>query len=254
MYGKDELEHIYGEWMGEDIPQSKATYEMMDFLESRCDNVVKPKLFHRYDDLTEEEKEYLHLSAKIVACHQKLNMMQFARKHAIESRKEFETTQNMCCPALFGVDRTQILFYTESVVLFARNALDIAATFFAKLLLNVRTDSFNDLTKKLINVKTDKYAAFKNYFEFIGEDSAHAFRLLCGVTKGRALRDIIVHQTNIDIEYSEYKEKSEKEKLFVFVKDVPVFEFDEFLTNLCDGVEEILMFMIGETCRLNAKE
>ena len=216
--------------------------------------ILKNPSFHRYDDLTEEEKEYLHLSAKIVACHQKLNMMQFARKHAIESRKEFETTQNMCCPALFGVDRTQILFYTESVVLFARNALDIAATFFAKLLLNVRTDSFNDLTKKLINVKTDKYAAFKNYFEFIGEDSAHAFRLLCGVTKGRALRDIIVHQTNIDIEYSEYKEKSEKEKLFVFVKDVLVFEFDEFLTNLCDGVEEILMFMISETCRLNAKE
>ena len=40
MYGKDELEHIYGEWMGEDIPQSKATYEMMDFLICIIDSSV----------------------------------------------------------------------------------------------------------------------------------------------------------------------------------------------------------------------
>lgn len=252
MNGSGELEHIYEEWMGEGIPQSKATYEMMDYLEKHYSSLSIS--LRRVSDLSEIEKEYLHLHTKVAACHQKLNMMQYARKNAIEYRKEFETTQNMCCPALFGLDRTKLLFYTESVILFARNALDIAATFFAKFLLNVRTDSFNDLSRKLINAQSEKYASFKNYFELVGDDSVHAFRLLCGVTKGRALRDIIVHQTNITIEYSEYKEGSEKEKLFVFVKNVPYFEFDEFLTNLCDGVEEILMFMISETRRFSTEK
>lgn len=254
MRGKAELEHIYGDWMGENIPQSHATYEMMDFLETKYSGLVQTRLFQGVDaNSSDDEKDYLYLCAKITACHQKLNMMQFARKNAIESRREFETTQNMCVPSLFGLDRTRILFYTESAILFARNALDIAATFFSKLLLDGRMDSFNDLSKKLINAQTEKFAAFQHYFNSVGENPIHAYRLLCGVTKGRALRDIIVHQTNINIEYFEYRENSEKEKLFVIVKDAPISEFDEFLTNLCDGVEEILQFMIDETRKLTIK-
>lgn len=164
--------------------------------------------------------------------------------------KKFETTQNMNFPALFGTDRTKILFYIESTVLLARNVLDVAATFFARLLLNRRTDSFNDLSKRLLKEKQQEYMPLQQYFNAAGDNPTHTYRLLCGVTRGRSLRDIIIHQTNIRIEYLEYRENSEKEKLFVIIKDTPPIEFDDFLTGLCAGVEEILRVMTTETYKL----
>lgn len=251
MCGKQALQHIYDDWMGESIPQSNAPYEMMDCLDAKYSGRIHPAFDFRPDEnSTDIEKEYYYLRDKIVVCHQKLNMMQYARKNAIEYRQEFETTQNMNFPALFGTDKTKILFYIESTVLLARNALDVAATFFAKLLLNRRIDSFNDLSKRLVNETQQKYMPLQRYFNSVGDNPIHAYRLLCGVTKGRALRDIIIHQTNIWIEYLEYRENSEKEKLFVIIRDTPPIEFDEFLTNLCSGVEEILSVMTSETYKL----
>lgn len=248
MNGRWELQHIYEDWMGEDIPQSKATYEMMDYLDTKYNNLIDFSSLRIIDgSATEDEKSYQYLCSKVIACHQKLNMMQYAKKNAIECKREFETTQNMCCPALFGVEKTQILFYAETTVLLARNSLDIAASFFSKMLFGSRMDSFNDLSKKIINETSEKFVTLQKYFETVSDNPSHAYRLLCGVTKGRALRDIIVHQSNMRIQYFEYRENSEKEKLFVIIKDVPVIEFDEFLTNLCDGVEEILQIMISET-------
>lgn len=177
-------------------------------------------------------------------------MMQYARKNAIECRQEFETTQNMDFPALFGTDKTKILFYIESTVLLARNMLDVTATFFAKLLFEHRMDSFNDLSKRLVNETQQKYMTLQQYFNFVSDNPILAYRLLCGVTKGRALRDIIIHQANICIQYLEYRENSEKERLFVIIKDTPPIEFDEFLTNLCNDVEEILQVMTSETYKL----
>lgn len=90
----------------------------------------------------------------------------------------------------------------------------------------------------------------QQYFNAAGDNPTHTYRLLCGVTRGRSLRDIIIHQTNIRIEYLEYRENSEKEKLFVIIKDTPPIEFDDFLTGLCAGVEEILRVMTTETYKL----
>lgn len=254
MNGRRELQHIYEDWMGEDIPQSNATYEMMDCLDAKYSDCIDTSSFRLIDDSTsDDEREYYHLRSKVTACHQKLNMMQYARKKAIECRCEFETTQNMCCPALFGVEKTQILFYAETTVLLARSALDIAAPFFSKLLFGNRTDSFNDLSKKIINETSGKHSALHQYFKTVSNNPSHAFRLLCGVTKGRALRDIIVHQSNIRIHYLEYRENSEKEKLFVIVNDTYPIEFDEFLFNLCSGVEEILQVMVSETAKYETR-
>lgn len=181
MYGKQELQHVYDNWMGESIPQSNATYEMMDCLDTKYSDLINLVSDSKIDDSIDDTKEYQYLSAKVTACHQKLNMMQYAKKNAIECRREFETTQNMCFPSLFGVDKTKILFYAESTVLFARNALDIAATFFSKLLFNKRMDSFNDLTKRLISETKENYSTFHQYFDSIYDNPTHAYRLLCGI-------------------------------------------------------------------------
>lgn len=251
MWGKQELQHIYDDWMDENIPQSNVPYEMMDCLDAKYSGQIRPAFVFRSDeDSSDIEKEYYYLRDKIVVCHQKLNMMQYARRNAIECRQEFETTQNMNFPALFGTDRTKILFYIESTVLLARNVLDVAATFFARLLLNRRTDSFNDLSKRLLKEKQQEYMPLQQYFNAAGDNPTHTYRLLCGVTRGRSLRDIIIHQTNIRIEYLEYRENSEKEKLFVIIKDTPPIEFDDLLTGLCAGVEEILRVMTTETYKL----
>ena len=59
----------------------------------------------------------------------------------------------------------------------------------------------------------------KEYFLKNSDDGLCAYRLLCGSEKGRALRDIIIHQANVNLIYSEYRENSEKERLFLILKN-----------------------------------
>ena len=69
----------------------------------------------------------------------------------------------------------------------------------------------------------------------------HAFRLLCGSERGRSLRDQIVHQTNIKLEYDEYKEGSNKEKLFIVLyKGEIVICYREFMRNFVMEVVEMI--------------
>lgn len=81
----------------------------------------------------------------------------------------------------------------------------------------------------------------KSYLCEIDKLDTHAFRLLCGSERGRSLRDQIVHQTNIKLEYDEYKEGSNKEKLFIVLyKGEIVICYREFMRNFVMEVVEMI--------------
>lgn len=104
-----------------------------------------------------------------------------------------------------------------------------------------RNDSFNKFTKKILKDENDKFIYLKSYLCEIDKLDTHAFRLLCGSERGRSLRDQIVHQTNIKLEYDEYKEGSNKEKLFIVLyKGEIVICYREFMRNFVMEVVEMI--------------
>lgn len=89
--------------------------------------------------------------------------------------------------------------------------------------------------------ENDKFIYLKSYLCEIDKLDTHAFRLLCGSERGRSLRDQIVHQTNIKLEYDEYKEGSNKEKLFIVLyKGEIVICYREFMRNFVMEVVEMI--------------
>lgn len=196
-----------------------------------------------FEDSKINEEQYERLFNKAITCHQKMNMIYYGREKAEEVRANFESEQNMEVPALFGMYKTKLLFYTESMILSARSALDVAAYFFSHFLLNTRKDSFNDFSKVILNSRDEKFSELSDFFEKESEDNTSAYRLLCGVARGRALRDIVTHQSNIRLEYYEYRENSEKEKLFIIIDKVP-YAYDWFMEYFCEDVDNILSNVI----------
>lgn len=201
-----------------------------------------------YDDNKIDEEQYERLMGKALICHQKMRMMYYGREQAEEVLHDFEITQNMDVPALFGEERTRLLFYTESMILLARTALDVASYVFSHFILNTRKDSFNDFAKTIIKSDRDDISELKDFFEKEGEDNTSAYRLLCGITRGRALRDIVAHQSNVKLEYHEYRENSDKEKLFIVI-DKCLYAYDWFLGDFCDDVDHILGNVIANVER-----
>lgn len=186
-----------------------------------------------------DEEKFERLYDKALVCHQKMNMMYYGREKAKEVRVDLESGQNMDIPALFGEDKTKLLFYTENMMLTARSALDVAAYTFSHILLNKRNDSFNDFAKTILKSEDKKFSELRDYFENEGNNNTSAYRLLCGITKGRSLRDIVAHQSNVKLEYYEYKEDSEKEKLFIIIDKDP-YDYDWFIDSFCDDVDNII--------------
>lgn len=216
----------------EDICQDNliSTYKMQEFIEQELNKGII------------SEEDYNRLKEKVLVCHQKMRMMFYSRSEVLKILNNFEVTQNMDFPCLFGLERTKILFYTESLVLLARSALDVSAYLFSYLCLKKRKDSFNDFSKIILSGKED-FCELYNYFLTQSDSDMSIYRLLCGSEKGRALRDIIAHQTNIKLEYFEYKENSEKERLFVIIDKVP-YDYRFFLKCFCDEVELMLLNII----------
>lgn len=171
---------------GDIIPKIQIGYDLFNLIEHNTSIDTETKI---------------NLKEKAVICHQKIKMMLFAEKCAIENLNEFEVSQNMEMPCLFGDDETTLLYHTESTILFARNALDVVATIFHCIAFHERNDSFNKFTKKILKDENDKFIYLKSYLCEIDKLDTHAFRLLCGSERGRSLRDQIVHQTNIKLEY-----------------------------------------------------
>lgn len=199
-------------------------------------------LFNLIENNTSIDRETkINLKEKAVICHQKIKMMLFAEKCAIKTLNEFEISQNMEMPCLFGDDETTLLYHTESTILFARNALDVVATIFHYIAFHERCDSFNKFTKRILKDESDKFFYLKSYICEIDKLDIHAFRLLCGSEKGRALRDQIVHQTNINLDYYEYKEGSDKEKLFILLdKSKMMIPYREFMSDFVMEVVEMI--------------
>lgn len=229
-----DFDMIYDDWMiigTLDIKKSDVIKDMFKYVELK------------YSQSTDEEseKEYDYFLQKALAAHQKLAMMYFAEYNIHNVKSDFESTQNMDIPALYGVGKTRLLFYVESMILFARNALDAAATVYSKLILNRRTDSYNEFSKRIFSSDDPLLKELKTYLENHSNDTLSAFRLLCGTEKGRALRDIIVHQANINLQYLEYKENSDKERLFLILKDTYPIDFNSFVSVFLEDVEELFI-------------
>lgn len=146
--------------------------------------------------------------------------------------------------------KTQMLFYFESMIIFARNALDIAAYVYGDILFNIRIDSFNKLIKK---VRTSNDSLFQDLKKYLESDNS-VVRLLCGDEKGRALRDVIIHQANVRMNYYEYKENSEKKHLFLELKGKPEIDIDLFVEIFIYNVLD-LFYKLNVCCqkKLNDK-
>lgn len=63
---------------------------------------------------------------------------------------------------------------------------------------------------------------------------------MCGVEKGRAVRDIIVHQTTINIKYLTNKFSYKKEQLFIIINNEK-FYVDFFANFLIIGIRSLIL-------------
>lgn len=228
----DDFDMIDFDWGYSQVPKVISSRNMASFINKA------------FEDCKINKDQYERLFDKALICHQKINMMYYGRVKAEKVLSDFESGQNMDIPALFGMDKTKLLFYTESMILSARTALDVAAYTFSHFLLNKRKDSFNDFAKTILGSEDTKFFGLREFFEIEGDKNTSAYRLLCGITKGRSLRDIVVHQSNVRLEYDEYKENSEKEKLFIIIDKVS-YDYEWFIEYFCKDVENILAKVIG---------
>lgn len=229
----EDFEMLYDDWMIFGNLDIRKTYVAKDIID-KCLTIKYPE-----NKSKEVDESFTFFYNKALAAHQKLSMIMFAEYKYHQVKLEFESTQNMTCPALYGVGKTQILFYLESMMIFARNALDVVAPIYSDILFNKRYDSFNNFSKKVTKSNEALLHELKQYFLSKRDNNISAFSLLCGSEKGRALRDIIIHQTNVQIEYSEYKENSEKERLFLVLKNIGAIELDGFVANFIKEVEDL---------------
>lgn len=232
----DEFSMAYDDWMTLEDVQIEQTFVAKD---------IALLAEAKYPENVSEDVDKLFdfMYDKALATHQKLSMMMFAKSKLKEVKADFESTQNMNCPALYGVSKTMILFYFESMIVFARNALDVAAYVYSDLLLGQRKDSFNDVIKKVKKMTDPLYHDFQAFLDAaydVESSDILALSLLCGTERGRALRDTIVHQANVKMGYYEYKEGSEKEHLFLELKGFEQLDLDVFIDDFTDDVIRVL--------------
>lgn len=229
----DEFSIVYDDWM---------IFEKVDIEKTFVAKEMAILVQKKYPDnkSAEIDEKFNFMYDKSLATHQKLAMMMYAQSRFTRVKSEFESTQNMDVPSLCGMGKTMILFYFESMIVFARNALDVAASVYSDLLFDLRMDSFNKFIKKVKTLNDPVLDELKQFIISCEEEQMSVLRLLCGQEKGRALRDIIIHQANVRMEYYEYKENSEKEHLFLEIKDVEPFDIDFFVSHFTQEVIEIL--------------
>lgn len=197
-----------------------------------------------FDNNCISEDDARRLCNKVDNYCKKLTMVHYASIQARAELREFESTENMEFPCLIWEYETKVLYHLEAMILLARSALDLAAYVCSNLLINKRNDSFNSFIRTIdkINSSTKQAEAIKNYFNTLNNSEFSAFRLLCGAEKGRALRDIVVHQTTLNIEYLETKPNSEKESCHIIVNKTAI-PFEIFIDMICRGVMDIIFFL-----------
>lgn len=92
-------------------------------------DVIYLNLIENCNGIDDETKIYL--KEKAVICHQKIKMMLFAEINAMKKLNEFEATQNMEVPCLFGDDETILLYHTESMILFCKKCVRCSCCYFS---------------------------------------------------------------------------------------------------------------------------
>ena len=237
----DEFSMIYEEWTS-----CKTVKPEKDF--TAKEPILLAEMKYPEEGCKEKDEKFDFLYDKALAVHQKIAMMLYAKNKFLKAKKDYESTQNMDAPALYGMGKTELLFYFESMIVFARNALDVASFVYSDLFFDQRIDSFNKFMKKVKKSEAPFLEDLKQYYIKAEEEEMFALRMLCGSEKGRALRDIIVHQANVHMEYYEYKANSEKEHLFLEIKDAAPIDIDFFMSHFTQDVIEILE-MTNQHCK-----
>lgn len=194
------------------------------------------------------DENFEHMYDKALTTHQKLAMMQFFKSKLEEVILDLESTQNRDVPVLYGISKIMILFYCESMIIFARNALDVATYVYGDLLFGTRVDSFNKLIKKVKISDDSLFCELKEYFD----KETFVFSLLCRGERGRKLRDIIIYQANVKMSYYEYKENSEKESVFLLLKDRKPLDINIFAVTFIQDVLRIFE-EVNSCCKKIAK-
>lgn len=193
------------------------------------------------NQINNKEEELLH--SKIQNYSRKSCMMDYAGVQALEAERAFISTQNRSFPCLIWEDEIKILYHLESMILFGRSSLDIAAYLFSSFLIKpygtVCFDSFNKLSKYIGKSNDENLCKLKAFLNDLGKDEFSTYRLLCGSERGRALRDAIAHQTIIRIDYLETKENSDKEYCHIIINKLPI-PLELFITKICFEVMYIL--------------
>ena len=237
----DEFDMLYDDWMSCKIKKIERNFTAKEF-------VALAEIKYPKDQSKEIDEKFDFLYEKALAAHQKIAMMMYAKSKFLEIQEDFESTQNMDILALYGMGKTELLFYLESMIIFARNALDIVAYIYSDLFFDQRMDSFNKFVKKIKKSESSVLAELKQFYNELEEDEMSALKVLCGTEKGRALRDIIIHQANVRIGYYEYKKDSEKERLFLEVKDKKLIDIDFFIFYFTQEVIDI-MELTNKCCK-----
>jgi len=181
------------------------------------------------------------LKAKLLDSCRKLSMMWFAGDKVLETESEFYASTLKESPALFGEDAVNLHYHLESIVLFARSALDIASGIFGELLpapfQRKRFDSFNDLVKAI--TKGEERLVVVRCFKLLRSLPYSWLSLIASIDK-RSLRDKIAHQMGFPIEYMELNPNSEKESAVIILdrKEDHFLPLPLFINSLREGVIE----------------
>ncbi|MGD1838007.1 MAG: hypothetical protein ACPKPY_08120 [Nitrososphaeraceae archaeon] len=196
-----------------------------------------------------DSDKILIIKRKLLNSCRKLYMLHGAGVSAIKVEHDFIVSQDRECPALIWEEEIELLYHLEAMVLFARSSLDLGANIFANLMLEPfgtrRMDSFNDFSKFILKTSDEKLGAVRELISEMDNNEFSWLRLLCGSSKGRALRDKIAHQTIILVDYFEAEGKEDKEYCHVVINNIP-FRLELFIHNICLGVYTFF-FLAEET-------
>ena len=165
----------------------------------------------------------------------KLCLTWHASEEALAAEREvFMAMPDM--PTLIGQEAIEVYYHLEAFVLLGRSALDTASRAFGLLLPSPfprgRFDSFNKLVKKVCDTGPTQ---LRKYLLDEQDNTSSWLSLLCGIRRGRSLRDQIAHQLEFPLAYDLVQLNSDRYTPVVVSSDVDV-PFTHFVTGLRSGL------------------
>lgn len=205
--------------------------------ENKYDKLPAVELYDAIEGYFEVSDEiFFKIQTKLEQSSRKLCMMWHASREALKAENDFYDTTIKEAPALFGQDAINVHYHLESMVLFARSALDVASTTFGWTLPDPfpknQYDSFNKIIKKISQNPPEGLGEF---ISNLRDDETSWLSLVAGTSRGRSLRDKLAHQTSFPIEYAELRPPSEKEYAVVNLGG-NLIPLEEFIDMFCHGV------------------